>query len=107
MNCEMRIPVGEPDERGWRKWQCERCARQTNYTPDQPENIHFQCRAWPAWYEFGNWTELALSAVGMTAETWNQIRRMCGIPGKCKCKRRKEALNSLGAYVRRLLGPIR
>lgn len=80
---------------------CQRCGRvlKSIYPPEQ---MRAQCRAWPLWHEFGEWSSLAVSLTGITPSRWGWVRWKLGLqePGACGgCEARKVWLNSLGGRL--------
>lgn len=124
MNCEMTIPVGEPDAQGWRTWKCTRpgCERQTKPTPHTADQIHFTCHGWPRWWELGYWAEFSLAVVGISEPQQHYARLKLGFvrpvltigdgPGtelintlaslgitdrvNCECRKRAKQMNDWG-----------
>jgi hypothetical protein len=98
MSCHW-TPLDEPDDRGWRRWRCTICGRQTNPTPHGPEMIHATCagRGWRHWsvWRIGNVVAVGLAFIGVTEERlkawgWHD----------CNCGNRRDSLNRFGLRLR-------
>jgi hypothetical protein len=103
MRCDMSVPVGKPNEKGWRKWRCARsgCSKRTKWTPHAGEMIHFTCNGWPRPDELGEWVELFLSAAYITPRTLHLFIRRLGLVERigCGCYSRKKWLNTFGGRL--------
>jgi hypothetical protein len=102
MKCRM-VDAEPRDERGWRRVRCTRpgCGRVSkSKTPHEPHEINFPCRAWPEWWEFGEWVAIALGALFVTPQSILRIRRLLGLDEiACNCEARKEWLNTFGGRL--------
>ena len=100
MNCNW-TNASKADERGWRNMQCVRCGKVSAPTPHV--SIVRECPASPHWHELGEWIELSLAAAGLSQRRYNWLRRKLGLVKPCGCGERKEALNTWGERLARLI----
>lgn len=104
MKCDMSIVVEGPDERGWFKRRCAReCGKKTDWTPHQPERIHFNCIAWPRRWELGSWISLCLAVFGISKRRWSWVQAKLGLvepQSTCgACAAREAWLNTFGGRL--------
>lgn len=92
MRCTFQ-PVTEPDERGWRTYQCSRdgCKLKTAPTPHGPEKIFATCRV----IGWGDYVTYYLALLGITKQRIEWITRK-----PCGCEERASQLNSWGERLR-------
>ena len=101
MKCDMTTIVEGPDERGQFKLRCSRqgCPKKTNWTPYGPDQIVFECLAWPRLRDLGSWAALMLEVFGASKKRWQWLRSQFGLIEPCKCGAREEWLNSIGGRI--------
>ena len=92
----MVIPIGERPEDGWRKWRCARCNRESSWIPHVGKQLRYQCNGIPRASELGNWVELLLEVFFIRKHGWQRLKAWLGMPQRCKCQQRQDALNQLG-----------
>jgi hypothetical protein len=75
--------------------RCRACGREV-VTTSPPYQTHAVCRDQTSRFQLGDQLEVALTAIGITKESYRKAKQVLGLPPTCNCDKRKEWLNQMG-----------
>ena len=75
--------------------RCKVCGREVATTAG-PGRTHAICRQQDVSFQLGDELEKALTAIGITKDTYRKAKAAMGFPPTCNCDKRKEWLNQMG-----------